>query len=1207
MTQPPNPPKRASDVGNGPTHNQLPVVPQPTLGLPVAPLDPTTALSIPPAYPVAGAGDQADPVKHPARPQRENAPLKDRTQPLRPAAAPTPLPKPAVPEWLQKSNVASDAPPASGYGQPPAPIPPPPAAWQTPAGVPPVNPAFPTNPATPIATQALPQRVPQADPAQTRVQPPVAYGATQHPAQRTPPAGVPTTRHAAAGSPPPPPKRPKSRRRGGGWFQAFAAIVLGLTVLLCLGLSVLIFQYYQIASDLPNVQNLRDQAAKFESTYIYDSAGESLYEINDPNQGRRTYVRLQDVSPYVIAATLATEDKNFWNSLGFDPVGITRAVVQNYTAGGTISGASTITQQLARALLLSPEERLQRSSTRKIREIILAAQMRATYKPDDILELYLNEIYYGNLAYGIEAAAQTYFKKSAKELNFAEATFLAGLPQSPAIYDVFQTPGRDYALSRHEDVVGLTVSLAAGCTPQSGGIKINSQGQTVCVSQQEGVAAILQIKDYDFKPLYIEATFPHWVNYVRQLIETNYGAQEIYRSGYRVYTTLNHDLQRVAEKVVSDHLLQYTEQNVTNAAAVVIDPKTGQILTMVGSDDYYDQVDGQINMALQRRQPASTIKPFTFLASFEKGWTPATLIWDVPTQFPDGANPPYIPRNYDGKFHGPVTVRTALGSSLNIPVIKALQFVGVYDNPETTDVREGLIPLIERFGVTTLDRPDFGLAVTLGAGEVNLLQWTGAYATLANAGQRVFPYAIAKIVDSNGVVVCQQPQNLLEYQTQLANPTQPQACQTPPDNWGQQVISAEHAFVMSDILADDNARYLVFHPGNALETPFGAAVKTGTTNDIRDTWTMGYTPNLAVGVWAGNADYSPMAGSLASSIVAGPIWNGIISQGFEVLDMQPEQFKTPSGVNSREICAVTGAEKSDYCINMKNPLTGETGARLEKFASNQLPVSVDLDLIGKVQVDAASGKLPSEACGFSNLQEIVVNNISDPFALSWLQNDPLGQQFAQVLQINFTLPQRPTEYCKLEDTRSTAYIAYPNEGQPVSGHLEIYGYADVQGGQFLNYQIDWAYGNAPAENAFSPLSGAIGQSFPDDGTPELLHAFDLPPTTLTEGQPITIRLRVFDQQGHFSEAKRVLQLINPNTATPEPTSEPTLTLASTDVPVPETATPEPTLPVPTDTPMAPTDTPTVVNVPTEPVATETATLLPFEPPTPTVVQPENEG
>jgi membrane peptidoglycan carboxypeptidase len=240
--------------------------------------------------------------------------------------------------------------------------------------------------------------------------------------------------------PPPPPKRPKSRRRGGGWFQAFAAIVLGLTVLLCLGLSVLIFQYYQIASDLPNVQNLRDQAAKFESTYIYDSAGESLYEINDPNQGRRTYVRLQDVSPYVIAATLATEDKNFWNSLGFDPVGITRAVVQNYTAGGTISGASTITQQLARALLLSPEERLQRSSTRKIREIILAAQMRATYKPDDILELYLNEIYYGNLAYGIEAAAQTYFKKSAKELNFAEATFLAGLPQSPAIYDVFQTP-----------------------------------------------------------------------------------------------------------------------------------------------------------------------------------------------------------------------------------------------------------------------------------------------------------------------------------------------------------------------------------------------------------------------------------------------------------------------------------------------------------------------------------------------------------------------------------------------------------------------------------------------------------------------------------------------------------------------------------------------------------------------------------------------
>ncbi|MGH2524980.1 MAG: transglycosylase domain-containing protein, partial [Anaerolineales bacterium] len=299
-----------------------------------------------------------------------------------------------------------------------------------------------------------------------------------------------------------------------------------------------------------------------------------------------------------------------------------------------------------------------------------------------------------------------------------------------------------------------------------------------------------------------DARFPHWVNYIRQLLEAQYGAQGIYRSGYSVHTTLDPDLQTLAEQAVAGQVAALAERHVTNGALVALKPGTGEIVALVGSDDYNDPVDGQINMALRPRQPGSSIKPLTYALAFEKGWTPATLLWDVPSEFPDGANPPYKPVNYDGRFRGPLTVRAALANSVNVPAVKALQLIGIYGEG-------GFIQFAETLGITSLNQPDYGLSLTLGGGEVPLLEMVGAYGALAQGGGRVFPIAIHKITDFSGNVICEQPLNPAEAPGK-------KPCQTPPANWGQQVISPETAFLISHILADNNARTPAFGPNSQL-------------------------------------------------------------------------------------------------------------------------------------------------------------------------------------------------------------------------------------------------------------------------------------------------------------------------------------------------------------------------------------------------------
>ena len=784
-------------------------------------------------------------------------------------------------------------------------------------------------------------------------------------------------------------------RKPFNWSKAGSCLLRGLIIstfiVVALGLvmtAVGMYEYYSISASLPSVSDLKQRASQFETTRILDRNGDVLYEINDPNAGRRTYVPLKEISPLLVAATISTEDKDFYTHGGFDPLAILRAFWQNITSGETVSGASTITQQLARALLFTPEERGQRTYLRKVREAILSSEIERRYSKDEILELYLNEIYYGNLSYGVEAAAETYFSKTAGQLTLPEAAFLAGLPQAPSVYDIYTN--RDVTMVRFQNVVMgmLALSIERHC------IYVSNSPDPVCVDGPAAAAAIQYIQNLAFNPPTVIMRYPHWVQYIRTLLEQQFDPQTIYRSGFTVYTTLDPDLEDAAQQSVSTQVVALAEKHVTDGALVAIKPSTGEILAMVGSPDFFNDANaGQINMAVSpTRQPGSSIKPFTYLAAFEKGWTPSTLIWDVPSEFPPSGlpndpNPPYVPNNFDHKFHGPVTVRTALANSYNVPAVKTLQFVGVYDDPSTPQ-KDGLIGMAERMGITSLTRADYGLSLTLGGGEVSLLEMTGGYAVIANSGLRVPPVAISKIVDFQGNVVYQ-------YQTPA----------------GEQVISPEHAFLMSSILSDNSARLPVFGPNSIINLPFQVAVKTGTSNDSRDNWTLGYTPDVAVGVWVGNADFTPMENTTGIT-GAGPIWAEFMTYAINRLTAgNPTPFVRPAGVEEHTICTVSGTQPSQWCPSVRE----------EYFASGQPPLPPDQDLWRKIQVDTWTNLGASPECTDTFIDEYMAINVIDDWARKWISQDQQGQQWARDMGFEniFFVPERK---CAASDPRPTCTL-----------------------------------------------------------------------------------------------------------------------------------------------------------------------------------------
>ncbi|MFN8481717.1 MAG: transglycosylase domain-containing protein [Anaerolineae bacterium] len=637
------------------------------------------------------------------------------------------------------------------------------------------------------------------------------------------------------------------------------------TTLAAAGSAFVVYNRYagELRDGISKVSSVRDRDL-FESTRIYDRNGVLLYEIVD--QGRRTPVSLDAMPKTLIDATVATEDDTFWDNPGFDTVSLIRAVGQNVIGGRTLSGASTITQQLVRHVAFPYEERVSQSYDRKVKEIVLAWVMTQRMGKRDILQTYLNEIYYGNLAYGIEAAAKSFFGKSANELTPAEATFLAGLPQAPLDLDPFSPSGYERARARQKVVLGLMARH--GYLTEKEADDIYQQGINLVPEDKRQVSLLA----------------PHFVNYVRRDLEDRFGPDKVNRGGLQVYTTLDIRMQSLAEEVARRRVAELKQQNVTNSALVALKNDTGEILAMLGSVDYWDNsIDGRVNVSVRERQPGSSMKPITYAAALERGISPAQVLWDVPMKEKMADGTYYEPHNYDEKWHGPVRMRDALANSYNIPAVKVIKQVGVQ---ETIDAAH-------RLGITGLNRGPqwYGLSLTLGGGEVTLLDMATAYSTLAREGQYIAPSGLLKVVDGEKNV-------LYEFK-----PPQPQL-----------VMNPAATYIATSYMSDENARIPAFGPNSALKLTQPAAVKTGTTNDYRDNWTLGYTPYMTVGVWAGNSDNSPM---IKSSGVTGaaPIWHDFFEAIFaspellEVLRPAPgaplkQTFDRPADVVDASICAV---------------------------------------------------------------------------------------------------------------------------------------------------------------------------------------------------------------------------------------------------------------------------------------------------------------
>lgn len=664
-----------------------------------------------------------------------------------------------------------------------------------------------------------------------------------------------------------------------------------------------VFAVWRLLHNLPPVGAL-PQRLGAPSVRITARDGRLLYEALPDGGGRQTSVALERIPPALRQATIATEDAHFYQNPGVEPSGILRALWINLRGGETLAGGSTITQQVARTLLMDEQERSRRTVQRKLRESVLAWQLARRFSKDEVLALYLNYTYYGGMTYGVEAAAQTYFGKSVSELDLAESALLAGLPQSPAVYNPFTD--LEAAKARQSVVLGLM--------EKNGFI---DAGQRAAAEREP---LVLASSPYPFEAA-------HFVMMVRSQLDGLLSPEELRSGGGLVVrTALNLDLQHLAEQAVTTQLerLQRSAQggadhNVNDAALVALDAHSGEILALVGSPDYFDeQHAGAINMALAPRQPGSALKPFIYAAAFDPSrpqpWTPATAILDVTAHFITHEGDLYTPVNYDGLEHGPVRVREALASSLNIPAVKALDHVGL----------PALFELLSQLGVRTLGDPDeYDLSLALGGGQVRLLDLAAAYGAFASGGYRLSPVSILQVSDQQGNVLY-----------------------VAPERHPERVLDARVAWLVSDILSDDAARTIGFGRNSMLRLDRPAAVKTGTTTNYHDNWTVGYTPDLVVGVWAGNATHDPMR-AVTGLTGAAPIWHQFMRAA---LSGRPKAaFQRPAGLAQAEVCALSGLRPAPACPNRA----------LEWFIDGTQPSLVD-PFYKWVTLDAATGRLSGE-------------------------------------------------------------------------------------------------------------------------------------------------------------------------------------------------------------------------------------------------------
>lgn len=657
----------------------------------------------------------------------------------------------------------------------------------------------------------------------------------------------------------------------------------------------------------------------FQTTTIYDRTGtHTLYEIH--GEFDRKIISHKDIPNVVRKAVIATEDDRFYSHFGVDPQSIIRATKVNYEKGGVFQGASTITQQLARSAFLTREKTIER----KINEIVLALKIERKYSKDEILDFYLNEVSFGANAYGIQSAAETFFGKNAGELNLAESALLSALIKAPTYYSPYGNH-REELFFRQQAILDRMAELNL--------ISIREKEQ----AKNENIAA-------EIVPFRQKIEAPHFVFFVKEYLEKEFGTEMVETGGLKVITTLDWEMQKKAEEIVrTSALANQKTYRAENASMVAEDPKTGEILAMVGSRDYFDPaIDGQVNVAIRERQPGSSFKPVIYARAFEMGYQPETLLYDVRTNFgPDGSGKDYIPRNYSGTFSGLVSMREALARSLNIPAVKTLYLVGV----------PNAIEMAERLGITTLVRKNqYGLSLALGGGEVNLLEMTGAFSAFATEGVKSEQRGIIKILKNGDEIF-----GMKDYAK------------------AQNVMDPQVARKINSILSDNQARSAVFGSNSPLYFPGrNVAVKTGTNQDDRDGWTIGYTPNIAVGVWVGNNDNSPMRFGADGVYVAAPIWNKFMRW---VLEKYPNDAFTDYARFSSDRPMLAGKlEQKTYYYNNKS------GKKIsEKKAQKTNPEKVS------VKTEPASANDILFYINRSDPLSMLPPDLGDPMVARWNQ------------------------------------------------------------------------------------------------------------------------------------------------------------------------------------------------------------------------------
>lgn len=706
-------------------------------------------------------------------------------------------------------------------------------------------------------------------------------------------------------------KRFKTRQVGHTSFikRLFRKLVKLAIICIIIGIVILTGAFLLYSKELPESTELLTKNP-VPSTKIYDRTGEIL--LNDVNADfRRVRIKLDDLPEYIKWSAIVAEDKQFYSHHGINFRGILRAIFVNITSGdATGQGGSSISQQFVKNALLSPEK----TYIRKIKEAILTYQLERKFNKDEILEMYFNEIPYGGTAYGIEAAANKYFDKSAKDLTLAEAASLAALPQAPSYYSPYGTH-KDRLLARKDWILDSLVE--EGYVP-------------------EAKAEAAKLQELDFKNIPSSILAPHFVFYIRDLVAEKHGEQMLEEGGLKIITSLDMDQQRIAEQVIKDGVERNIEKyNARNAALVAMNTDTGEITAMVGSANYFDEDnDGAVNVALRPRQPGSSFKPIVYSAAFTKGFSPSTILFDTLTNFK--AEPKdYEPHNYNEAYFGPVSIKKALAGSLNVPAVKTIYLTGV----------ENVLNLAESMGYSTFeDRSRFGLSLVLGGGEVKLLDHVAGFATLADEGEYKKPFAILKIEDKDGKTLEENK---------------------PEKNKKKRVLDKDVTRQVVDILSDNSERAFVFGELNYLT--LGArpvAAKTGTTNDFKDAWTMGFTPSLAAGVWTGNTRGEVMQGAAAGANVAAPIWHEFMKRVLEETKQNPENE--------------------------------EVGWKIEQFNKPKTQDLPDKPMLDgqiakevKVKIDKSTGKLATDQTPESQIEEKFFREVHT--ILHYVnKNNPLG-------------------------------------------------------------------------------------------------------------------------------------------------------------------------------------------------------------------------